>query len=70
MNWQLPLAVIFVASASIYLARRTWRTWTKRQGCGTGCACGDSTGNKPNVKANVTIVPVDQLRVRGRNSRS
>ncbi|MCS7045791.1 MAG: hypothetical protein NZO58_05500 [Gemmataceae bacterium] len=41
MNWQLTVALAFVALASVYLARRAYRSWsaaTRGDGCG-GCGC-------------------------------
>jgi hypothetical protein len=69
MNWQLPIVAIIVAAAFVYLVRQTWAAWTKRRGCGTGCACGDSTANRPKLKADTTIIPVDELRIRSREPR-
>ena len=44
-DWQLLVALAFVAAAGCYLARRAWRTWTaKKSGCAGGCGC---TGNGP-----------------------
>jgi hypothetical protein len=39
MDWQLVLTIGCVATAAVYLGRRSWRTWTARgKGC-SGCGC-------------------------------
>ena len=46
-NWQLILALVFVAGAVFVLVRRAWRLW--RNTTGTGCAAcpgaGDGSAN-------------------------
>jgi hypothetical protein len=61
MNWQYPVVVVVVVAAAAYLLRQTWRSWHGRKaGCGGNCEC---SGERPNV---ITIIPVDQLKVRGK----
>jgi hypothetical protein len=44
MDGQMIVVVMLVATAAVYLIRRSWRTWTgKKAGCGSGCACGKPT---------------------------
>jgi hypothetical protein len=40
MDWQLPVVVMLVAVAAVYLARQAWRSWSGQKGCKSGCGCG------------------------------
>lgn len=65
MDWQLLLVVVLVSLASLYLGRRTLRTWRgKGAGCG-GCKCPGSTKMSPSTGAQ-TWIPLDELRLRRR----
>jgi hypothetical protein len=59
-NWQLPLVLLIVAVAAVYLVRQVWRG--ARSGCGGGCGCGKSAAPAPG--GNVTLIPADQLKIR------
>jgi hypothetical protein len=60
MDWQLPLALMIVLAATLYLGRRTWRTWSKRtRGCG-GCGC----SVKSTAAEGETLIPAGQLQLR------
>jgi hypothetical protein len=66
MPWQMPLVLLVIAAAAVYLARQTWRSWTgtKSGGCGGGCGCSKATATES--KDGVTLVPVEQVTLRRR----
>jgi hypothetical protein len=68
MDWQLPLVLLCLALAALYVARRTWRTWSgKGAGCGGGCKCDGGKAAAPAAQAK-PLIPVEDLtwRLRGR----
>jgi hypothetical protein len=64
MNAQLALVAILVAGAALYLIRRAWRTWSgsSKAGCSGGCGCAGKT--RPASNEAVTVVPVEELKLR------
>jgi len=63
-NWQMPLVVMIVLAAGLYLLRRMWRSLTGRKagGCG-GCSCAKTptVGNDGG-----TLIPSEQITIRRR----
>lgn len=57
MDWQWLVVISIVAMAAGYLARRAWRTWSKR-GCG---GCGSSPNSRPSP---ATLIPPEDVRLR------
>jgi hypothetical protein len=51
MDWQLPLVILCTVLAALYVAQRTWRTWSGRGGSCGGCKCNSTppaaSGAKP-----------------------
>jgi hypothetical protein len=64
VDWQFPLALLLVATAAGYLARRGWRSWrASRKGCGGSCGC-HKTPTTGEAATGKVLIPVDQLTVR------
>jgi hypothetical protein len=64
-DWQLPLVLLIVALAVVYLGRQAWRSWRgSRSGCGGGCGCSKNSPGPTRAEGNVTLIPADQLRLR------
>jgi hypothetical protein len=64
MDWQLLFVFVLVLLATLYLARRTLRTWRgKSGGCGP-CKCPSAAPSKP--AGAQTWIPVEQLQMRSR----
>jgi attachment p12 family protein len=61
VQWLLVIALVAVSAG--YLLRRAWRTWWAKSGCGGSCGC----DAPPVAKAEVTLIPSDQLRLRPQN---
>ncbi len=67
MDWQLLLVGMIVTGAACYLARQTWRTWTRsKTGCGGGCGCGSKTAQAAATNGHFTLIPAEQLSLRRR----
>jgi hypothetical protein len=61
MDWQLLAVSGIVLTAVAYLARQTWRTWSrKKSGCGGSCGCASS----PPASSQPTFIPLEQLGLR------
>jgi hypothetical protein len=60
MNWQLLIVMGIVALAVGYLGRVLWRS---TRGC-TGCGCSAGQKGKTSSAVQITLIPVDQLRLR------
>ena len=64
MEVQLVLTGLIVGLAALYLARRSWRTWSgRRAGCGKGCGDGCAA---PKEETPATFIPSSQLTLRSR----
>ncbi len=61
---QWSLVALILAASLAYLARRAWRTWTA-PACAGGCACA-GPATPPHGGGTVTIIPDDQVTLRGR----
>lgn len=56
-------------AAIAYVARATWRTWMgAKASCGGSCSCAGSASKTNQPGARITIVPVEELRVRRREN--
>ena len=66
MDWQLPLVLLCLAAAALYVVRRTWLTWRGRGGGCGGCKC-----SKPEAAATRkdALIPVNDLTLRLRRPR-
>lgn len=65
MDWQMPLVGLGVAAAAAYIARRAWRTWTRKgSGCGGGCGAGCKTAAPPAEGGQGRRIPLEQITVR------
>ncbi len=66
MILQQLLTVLCVLTATLYLARLSWRTWTGQgKGCGGRCQCSDNTkSNRDSTQDR--LIPVEQLTLRAR----
>jgi hypothetical protein len=65
MDWQLPLVVVLVVLALVYLGRQTLRTWRgKSSGCGS-CKCGGAAKTAESATPD-TLIPVEQVTLRRR----
>ncbi len=62
MDLQTLLVCLAALAALLYLARGLWRTWA---GKGCGSACG-GCGRGAERKRTTDLIPVAELRVRGR----
>ena len=67
MDWQLPLVLVCLAAAALYVARRTWLTWRGRGGGCGGCKCGGKAEAADARKD--ALIPVDDLTLRLRGPR-
>jgi len=66
MLWQWLAVTFIVATATLFLARRAWRTWTRQgQGCAGGCGC--AAQPKTGLPTSVTLISADELRLRPRS---
>lgn len=63
MPWQEWAVVLLVAGAALYLARRTWRTWSGRASCG---GCGKGCAEPPAKEVAPTFIPTGELTLRRR----
>ncbi|MBY0526844.1 MAG: FeoB-associated Cys-rich membrane protein [Gemmataceae bacterium] len=65
MDGQLIVVSVIVASATLYLARQTWRTWSGRKagGCGGGCKCDSKTAQG---ESKTSFIPVESIGLRQR----
>ncbi len=67
MDWQTITVGLVVALATVYLARRTWRTWHgATAGCGGGCSCSDKATSPSQAKPRTTWIPTRDLVLRRR----
>ena len=65
MFWQWLVVGIIALAATLYLVRATWRTWFATKGsCGGSCSCAASADSAAQAGKGVTMIPVDQLRLR------
>jgi hypothetical protein len=61
MAWQWAVVLACVLAATAYIARAAWQTWRPKAGsCGGGCGC--EAAESPRV----TLIPVDQIKMRRR----
>lgn len=60
MDWQLPIVLLIVATAAIYLTRQTWRSLSGKKGCKSGCGCGPKAAET----GQEVLIPADQLTIR------
>jgi hypothetical protein len=68
MDWQFVLVMVVVTLSAAYLLRRMVTTLFARKGsCGGGCGCHAPVAKDSQTTSPVTIIPVDQLRVRSQN---
>jgi hypothetical protein len=65
MSWQLPVAILIIVAAALYLTRRTWLSLTARKA--GGCAgCGGATSSSAE-QAQRVLIPEDQITLRLRD---
>jgi hypothetical protein len=64
VEWQLPVTLLLVLAATVYLVRLSWRTWTgKGKGCGGRCQCGNAAESQDDSTRG-TLIPVEKLTLR------
>jgi hypothetical protein len=63
MSWQLPVAILIIVAAALYLTRRTWLSLTGRKA--GGCAgCGGATAKAEQQRV---LIPEEQITLRLRD---
>jgi hypothetical protein len=68
MNWQLPIVLLIVSVAAIYLCRSTWLSLVGRKsGCGGGCSCSASQPTRQDANGQAPLIPANQLTLRRQN---
>ncbi len=57
MDWQIPVVILIVLGASMYLATRIRRLFSGKGGNCGGCGSCDATRNKTQIKPLVSLEP-------------
>lgn len=55
MDWQIPVVILIVLGAGLYLASRILRLFTGKSGNCGGCSSCDTTRNGTHIKPLVTL---------------
>lgn len=64
MTWESIVVALIVAAAAGYLIRQTWKTWSKKSGCGGSCGCSSSKDVSATNEGQITLIPSEQIILR------